>query len=115
MRLLVCGGRDWQGREHINEALNRVHAHRRITLIIHGGATGADTMAGEWAKDHDIPAMVFPADWKKHGRSAGPIRNHQMIEGGKPDGVLAMPGGKGTEGMVKMAADAGVRTWAPYG
>ncbi len=41
-----------------------------------------------------IPVMTFPADREKHGRAAGPIRNKQMLEEGKPDLVAAFPGGR---------------------
>jgi hypothetical protein len=76
--------------------------------IIHGGAAGADWCAGAVAELRDIPQSVFKADWKAHGRAAGPIRNQQMLDQGKPDLVLAFPGGRGTADMVRRAKAAGV-------
>jgi hypothetical protein len=78
-------------------------------VIIHGAAPGADTLAGQWAADKGIPVEAFPADWEKHGRAAGPIRNKQMLDDGKPDLVVAFPGGWGTANMCKQAREAGVR------
>ncbi len=59
--------------------------------------------------------MIFHAAWKQHGRAAGPIRNEEMLFLGRPDGVLAMPGDKGTRHMVDIASREGVPVWAPYG
>jgi hypothetical protein len=73
-----------------------------------GGANGADHSAEDWAIDNGIVRRVFPADWDKHKRAAGPIRNKQMLVEGKPDLVLAFPGGKGTRNMVAQARSAGV-------
>jgi acyl-CoA synthetase (NDP forming) len=50
----------------------------------------------------------FPANWKKHGKSAGPIRNQLMLDVGKPDLVIAFPGGSGTADMIRRARKAGV-------
>jgi hypothetical protein len=84
----------------------------RPTLIIHGAAKGADTLAGRWAKEFNIPVLVFPADWKKYGRRAGPIRNAQMLSEGKPNLVVAFPGGRGTANMVGLSQKAGVPVYA---
>jgi hypothetical protein len=74
-----------------------------ICLIIHGGASGADRLAGHWAVDVKIPCMVFPAPWDSCGRLAGPLRNQWMLDFGKPDIVIAFPGGRGTANMVSLA------------
>lgn len=83
----------------------------RPSLVIHGGARGADTHAGWAATAVDIPVAVYPADWATHGRRAGPIRNAQMLAEGRPDAVLAFPGGRGTADMVRQARAAGVPVW----
>ena len=67
-----------------------------MSEIISGMASGADTFAVEWAARFGFPLRAFPAEWDKHGRSAGPIRNQRMLDEGKPDLVVAFPGGKGT-------------------
>src|SRR6266576_4571499 len=78
-------------------------------VLIEGGATGVDSAAADFATINFCKLEVFPADWKKHGRSAGYIRNKQMLFEGKPDLVVAFPGGKGTAMMVDLANIAGIK------
>lgn len=77
-------------------------------VIIHGGAAGADKIADEWAMVNWCHIEEYKADWDKYGRSAGPIRNKRMLTEGKPDLVVAFPGGRGTMNMIKLAKEAGV-------
>lgn len=107
-RVLVCGGRGFQNYTLLNETLSKLDEERSIDVLIHGGALGADTMADDWARAHDVNVMRFPADWSKHGRAAGPIRNSEMLKLGRPNLVVAFPGGRGTEDMVRQAERAGV-------
>jgi len=79
------------------------------TLIIEGGATGVDSAAADFAAVNFCKLEEYPADWKQHGRSAGYIRNKQMLFEGKPDLVVAFPGGKGTAMMVDLATSAGIK------
>ena len=101
LRLLVCGSRSWQDRGLIYVWLT----HLQPRLVIHGAARGADTLAGEVAKALNIPVRVFPADWLKWGRRAGPLRNQQMLDAGLPDKVIAFWDGesRGTLDMIKRA------------
>jgi hypothetical protein len=114
MRVLVCGGRDYTNRAAVFDDLDMLHAlHVGDICIIAGGAPGADTFAEEWArskigKREGVSFHGFKADWKKHGKAAGPIRNQAMIDKGRPDGVLAFPGGRGTADMVERAKAAGI-------
>ena len=107
MRVLARGGREFANRQMLSEALNRLHQERDITLIISGGARGADTMAEWWAKAEGVPCDVYQADWVGLGRKAGPIRNQHMLDVGKPDLVVAFPGGRGTADMVRRGREAG--------
>ena len=106
MRILVCGGRDFSDHKLVSQALN---SYGCIGLtIIHGAAKGADSLAQAWAKDNGYPDDAYPADWNKYGKRAGYIRNVQMLNEGKPDLVIAFPGGKGTQMMINLAEAAGV-------
>lgn len=109
MRVIVCGGRNFNDALTLGSWLGGIHKDHGITLLIHGGAKGADFMAGEFAKWAGIPVKVFPADWGKHGKAAGPIRNAQMIAEAAPDLVVAFDGGRGTADMVQKANAAGVK------
>lgn len=105
--VLVCGGRDFGDYQLLARVLDQLHAESRFTKLIHGAAFGADRMAGHWAALRGIPVEAYPADWYAHGKSAGPIRNAMMLRLGKPDLVIAMPGGAGTADMVRKAIAAG--------
>jgi len=110
VRVLVCGGRDYTDNNFVNFVLDCIHAKKSITLVIHGCANGADTFAQAWAEKQDrCTSFGVPADWKKHGTRAGPVRNRLMLELGKPDLVIAFEGGAGTRDMTSAAVAAGVR------
>ena len=111
-RALVCGGRDYDDRDALYAALDRLHAEHHFSMLIAGGARGADTLAYEWATARGVPTEVYMADWAL-GSKAGPIRNHRMLDDGKPDLVIAFPGDKGTAGMMTIARRAGVRIVQP--
>lgn len=145
-RVLVTGGRDYEDYKAVQEELVelfmqhvvRQPGKRRLMVVIHGGASGADHHAGQWCRGFSVPAadyvadsrdgpvieQVFPANWtdlttppviiryrrngEAYNAAAGGIRNQRMLDEGKPDLVLAFPGGKGTADMVRRARKAGV-------
>jgi hypothetical protein len=107
-RVLVCGGRDCTDRAAVYASLDSLHAEHRFTVLIAGGARGADTLAAEWAGERGIPTEVYMAEWERLDRKAGPIRNQRMLDEGCPDLVVAFPGGTGTAGMMGIARKAGV-------
>lgn len=109
VKILVCGGRDYNDSKWIFHMLDAINRDRQVTHLITGDAPGADYWAWQWALDREIPVTQYYADWDKYGRAAGPIRNKQMLTE-NPDItiVLAFPGGKGTENMLKLAREAGV-------
>jgi len=109
MRVLVCGGRDYSDRETVFCVLHDLAEKHGWLTIIEGGARGADALGREWATLCRHGLVTIPADWHKHGTGAGPIRNQLMIDGGKPDLVVAFPGGRGTADMVRRAKSAGVK------
>jgi len=107
VRVLVCGGRDYHDIRSVFTSLDGLVP--QPTFVMHGGANGADACAGEWSHRRRVECRVYQADWNKHGRAAGPIRNQKMLDHGKPDLVVAFPGGIGTADMVRRAKAAGVR------
>lgn len=112
MRVLVCGGRDYDDRRVVARALSPYKTpinSKPEHVIICGLAPGADTLALEWGRVFGVPVVGFSADWKANGRAAGPMRNAKMIEEGKPDIVIAFPGGRGTADMVRRARAALIR------
>lgn len=111
MRFLVCGGRTYGDAAKVDRILSRIRAKRGISVIIQGGAAGADRLAARWGEARKIPVLTFKADWDRHSAAAGPIRNTRMLAEGKPDGVVAFEGATGTADMVRKARIAGVKVW----
>lgn len=107
--MLVCGGRDFVDADLLRTTLDALHAEHRFQVLIEGAARGADTLAGDWADSRGIERLTFVAEWERLGRSAGPIRNERMLKEGRPDLVVAFPGGRGTAHMTRVARTAGVR------
>lgn len=98
MKVLVCGGRDYSNWQRVYDTLDDCD----VTLLIQGGAAGADRHARCWAEDRRVPFLQVPAQWERYGRSAGVLRNAQMLDH-EPDLVIAFPGGPGTADMVRRA------------
>jgi len=111
MKLLVCGGRDYSISATVDKALDTVAAKHNVTLVIHGAAQGADSLAEQWAAAREIPYAGVPAPWSKRGNAAGPQRNQRMLDEWEPDAVVAFGGGRGTQDMVDRASKAGVPVW----
>lgn len=115
-RAVVYGGRDFCDEEWLRDELCDLVWQRRrfaevpkqVRTLIHGGAPGVDQMAGNFGIGCGLNVIVFRADWGKHGRAAGPIRNEQMRVEGKPDLGVAFPGGRGTADMTRRLKAAGV-------
>jgi len=112
LRILFCGSRDWTGREAIARVLKVLP---KGSVIIEGAAPGADTIACEEARRLGFAVEHFPANWKKFGRAAGPIRNAQMLDEGRPDAVVAfhdnIDESRGTKNMLKQAQAAVLPTF----
>lgn len=124
MRILVTGGRAYADQTRLDEALDSIHAARPITSLMHGGASGADRLAGDWAKRRSIPTDRQSAQWdnldapgavirrspktgKFYNKAAGLQRNLTMLDS-RPDLVVAFPGGTGTAHCVANALRRGI-------
>ena len=101
---LVCGGRNFADQAMFDDVMGRLMDMWGCpSKIIHGAARGADSMADAWGKQLAVDVIACPADWEKHGKAAGPIRNEDMLMKHKPKRVIAFPGCKGTADMVQRA------------
>jgi hypothetical protein len=109
MRVLVTGGRDYSDRATVFRELDKLHAELTICTLIHGAATGADSLADAWSKSRGVEVIACPADWSRHGRAAGPIRNKAMLTDHAPELLVAFPGGRGTANMISQARAAGLK------
>lgn len=106
--VLVCGGRDYLYRRRVCAALDALHARSPVSVLVQGGAPGADSLARWWALHAGVCCITVQADWATHGPAAGPIRNQRMLDECRPALVVAFPGGRGTADMVRRARAAGV-------
>ena len=112
-RILITGSRHWGDAAAVNKALldaTNGMDRARVT-VVHGNAQGADRHAGNAAEFYGMNVEVHPADWNKHGKAAGPIRNQKMVDLGA-DICLAFPHptfkSVGTRHCMKAAEKAGI-------
>lgn len=108
--ILVTGDRHWTNRTLVQSVLAEYPAPARL---IHGACSGADTIAAEIGKELGFDVVGYPADWRRWGDAAGPMRNGEMLQLERPDLVIAFHNNlwgksRGTRDMVEKAKDAGV-------
>jgi len=106
LRTIVAGSRTAANKGYVAQALRQISWVP--TVVLSGGARGADRLGEEWAKTNGIPIELYPADWDRHGKSAGYIRNSEMAD--KAEALIAIWDGqsKGTQHMVKLAEQKGL-------
>lgn len=111
MKVIIAGGRDYRLRAMDITVLDQLWHELPIEEVVTGGSQGADLEAELWARARKIPVRVFRADWKQHGKPAGPLRNSQMIEYVSPprDALIVFPGGAGTQDITGKAQAVGMR------
>jgi hypothetical protein len=109
MRIGVTGGRRYANFDRIYDTLKLFnYTPMGGHTLVYGGASGADDLAhGIVSESFYWEQERFEADWERHGRAAGPIRNQQMVDSGL-DLLIAFQGGRGTEDMIRRAKAAGV-------
>lgn len=109
MKLAVIGSRSFCSYGWLEQCLLRSFRVADIEAVISGGARGADALAARFASCHDIPLIVLRADWDKHGKKAGPMRNSEIVA--QADAVAAFWDGHsaGTRDTIAKARAAGRR------
>lgn len=115
-RIIICGGRHFNDYDALESLVDSVLAENDLTdkevEIVSGHCEGADILGEQYAKNHGIICKVFPAEWTKYGRAAGPIRNSQMIEYASESHIpiviaFVSPHTKGTMDTIKKATKRG--------
>jgi hypothetical protein len=98
MKIIVAGSRSISDEATVHEAI--LSSGLNFTELVSGGAKGVDSTAEALAKEYGLPVKRFLPNWKKHGKSAGPLRNKQMAD--YADALVAIWDGKsrGTKNMV---------------
>ena len=92
MRIAIIGSRGFSSYKLLSEVLEKYESN--ISLVVSGGARGADTVGENWAKRRDIPVKIFKPDWDRYGKSAGYVRNKEIIS--NCDGCIVFWDGEST-------------------
>lgn len=108
MNIIVAGTRTFDDYTLLSAWADALQVFYGDIVIISGAAPGADRLAEKYARCNELPVKLFPADWDKHGKAAGPKRNRQMCE--IADVLLAFWDGqsRGTANMINLAEAKGI-------
>lgn len=108
MRIIIAGSRT-VSEDQVREALEYCDWKGFISCVVSGGAKGADRVGEKWAKENGLEIKLFPAEWEKFGKRAGPLRNQSMAE--YANGLISVWDGesRGTANMIELARDLGLR------
>ena len=111
-RVIIAGCRNFYNYVTLKERCeyylqNKMKTHN--VIIVSGHAPGADSLGEKFAADHNLQCELHPADWKHHGKAAGPIRNEEMAE--IADALIAFWDGqsRGTKSMIGLAKRKGLK------
>lgn len=109
-KVIIAGGRHFDNYTLLKEKCDFYLQNKLMecqVIIISGHATGADALGERYAQERGLPLDAHPADWNKHGRAAGPIRNAEMAE--VADALIAFWDGqsRGTANMINLAKSKG--------
>lgn len=108
-KILICGDRYWNNFKIIDKVLANLPVD---CMIIHGDCRGADKISGYLANKRGMAVFPYKADWYKHGKAAGPIRNQEMLDFFEPKMVIAfhsnIVNSKGTKDMLNRAHKCGL-------
>lgn len=122
MRILVCGGREYDNQTRLYSVLDRVLTKVGQDMVVITGSqrkwlkremrfVGADYHAEEWARSREVEYMGFPAKWSSLRKKAGYERNVRMGKKSAPNGCIAFPGGAGTRMMCGIMVEMGIQPW----
>ena len=104
MKITIGGCRDYNNydefKKFVDDYIEKMNIDDEI-VIVSGHCSGVDMMAEKYAEEKGFVTEIFPADWKRYGRAAGPVRNKIMVD--KCDRVIAFWDNKsrGTASLIK--------------
>jgi hypothetical protein len=109
VKTIIAGSRTITDIHHVLEAV--ALSCFEVTKVISGGAAGVDRLALQYAKEKHLPVIIMKADWEKHGRKAGYLRNKAM--GDIADALIAVwdSTSKGTKHMIDIAYKLGLMVY----
>lgn len=102
MRVIIAGSRTITDKQFVFDIINKAKVELGISIstVICGCANGVDKLGEEWAKLNNIDVEYFPADWDRHGKKAGFIRNKEMAENADCLIAIIKDNSKGTRSMI---------------
>jgi len=103
MRLIIAGYREFHDYPLLRKKVSHLTKGHTIATILSGKCRGADTLGERFAKEFGIPVEDHPAEWTKHGKAAGPIRNWEMVENATHAIVFDHPLARGSKDLIKQA------------
>lgn len=108
MNIAFSGCRYFTDYEFVESKLNEILRNNNFKILV-GDAKGIDSLIIRYAKEYNFEHTVFKADWDQHGKSAGPIRNREMIS--KADGLIAFWNNesRGTKNAIEEASKKGIK------
>lgn len=80
MKIAIVGSRTFDNYATLENWILSHVAVESISLVISGGASGADTLGEQFAKKYNIPTKVIRPDWATYGKSAGIVRNAEIVK-----------------------------------
>ena len=109
MKVIIAGGRNIHDYSLVLSAIRE--SEFIPTEIVSGMAPGIDTLAVQYSQENNLPLAEFHADWNKHKKAAGPIRNREMANYG--DALIAIWDGesRGTKNMIEEATKRGLKIY----
>ena len=109
MDIIVAGSRNFTDRDFLFKKLDLLTSKLSRVRIITGGAKGADRLAQDWAFSRGHTVVNYHADWDRHGKAAGPIRNEEMAQVGESLVAFHLDNSPGTADMIRRARRHGLK------
>jgi YspA, cpYpsA-related SLOG family len=109
MRTIIAGSRNITDYNLLKQVI--IESGFNISVVISGNAMGTDFLGEKYAKEFNIPLELYPADWNRYGRSAGPIRNGEMAEKAEALIALNFNNSKGTSNMISQAKSKNLKIY----
>lgn len=118
-KIVICGSRYLEDynflKESVEDVFNKENIDYNNLQIVTGHANGADYLGERFAAEKGISFKIFPADWLKYGKAAGPIRNRRMVDYIKDSPCLVIAfeskNSKGTKNMITQSEKAGIKVY----
>jgi hypothetical protein len=115
VRIIITGDRNWRCEALAERIVVRlIDRYGRSVTIVHGAASGVDQSFARAATFANITQEPHPADWRKHGKAAGPKRNGEMVKAGATLCIAVhrdINASKGTKDCVRQCLAAGIPVW----